>query len=169
MRSTTRSAKGNPRTTGSEVSLAETGDHPPSNSGQAIDPCSEKGKSPLSRPIVICIAVTVLPLLFGLLLLLLVSSSDMANFYGRIASQLHLPGRTGAGSLPASFLASSELSAWIETEIVVARRGVLANIGPGCGANDGLVIASPSKAEAADIPDYHVSLPAYCMSLREAD
>lgn len=36
--------------------------------------------------------------------------------------------------------------------------GILANIGPPAGANDGIVIASPSKGDRPGEPDYYVSL-----------
>ncbi|WWD20210.1 hypothetical protein CI109_104686 [Kwoniella shandongensis] len=43
---------------------------------------------------------------------------------------------------------------WVEAEVKLAELMILRNTGPVAGAKDGLVIASPSKGERADLPDY---------------
>ncbi|WVW87028.1 hypothetical protein I302_109084 [Kwoniella bestiolae CBS 10118] len=53
---------------------------------------------------------------------------------------------------------SSELSRYaekLEWESQRARDMLLRNIGPRVGANDGLVVASPSRGESEDLPDYY--------------
>ena len=51
----------------------------------------------------------------------------------------------------------NDLNSWIEAEEIIARKALLSNIGPIAGAKDGLVIASPSRGEAPDAPDYFVT------------
>ncbi|KAL7422578.1 glycoside hydrolase 15 protein [Cryptotrichosporon argae] len=40
----------------------------------------------------------------------------------------------------------------------IARLGILRNAGPAAGARDGVIVASPSRGERADEPDYYVRL-----------
>jgi len=51
-----------------------------------------------------------------------------------------------------------DVDKWLENEAHAALRSVIANIGPVAGAEDGIVIASPSKG-GKDEPDYYVRIP----------
>ena len=51
----------------------------------------------------------------------------------------------------------SNLQSWINAEKEIALERLLMNIGPVVGAKDGLVIASPSRGEDPELPDYYVS------------
>ncbi|CAD6564151.1 MAG: hypothetical protein TREMPRED_003889 [Tremellales sp. Tagirdzhanova-0007] len=50
---------------------------------------------------------------------------------------------------------ASSLNSWIDVESVRARELLLRNIGPVAGALDGAVIASPSRGETDELPDYY--------------
>ncbi len=49
------------------------------------------------------------------------------------------------------------MDGWIAGQERVAWREMVRNVGPAAGAADGAVVASPSKGQWEDEPDYYVS------------
>ena len=57
-----------------------------------------------------------------------------------------------------------DLDRWIEEERVMAWNRISSNIGPAAGANDGVIIASPSSGQHLTEPDYYVRILSYIYS-----